>query len=380
MSPGPTTALKGNIAIVDDTLPNLRVLSKMLTDHGYLVRGMPNGAMAIKAITSEPPDLVLLDILMPDMDGYAVCKRLKADERTRNVPVIFMSALDEVMDKVEAFSVGGVDYITKPFQVEEVLARVDTHVTLQLLRRRLEIQVMALERANAALKESNDELNAFARTVAHDIKGPLGNIVMGADILQRYTEATHDKAVIEVAQGVGTSARKTINIVDELLLLASVRQESVDKRPLDMADIVGQAQSRLRWMVDGCEGQIKGPESWPVAEGYAPWVEEIWVNYLSNGLKYGGCPPCLVLGGAEHEDGTIRFWVKDNGPGIPPDKLRSLFTEFTRIERTRAEGHGLGLSIVRRIATKLGGDVGVESTVGEGSTFYFVLPGSNGPR
>jgi signal transduction histidine kinase len=371
-------AIMGNIAIVDDTLPNLRVLSKMLSEHGYLVRGIPNGKMAITAITSEPPDLVLLDILMPDIDGYEVCKRLKEDDRTRDVPVIFMSALDEVMDKVKAFAAGAVDYITKPFQVEEVLARVDTHITMQLLRQRLEIQVLSLERANLALKESNDELDAFARTVAHDIKGPLGNIVMSADILQRYTQAADDQTVIEIAQGVGTSARKTINIVDELLLLSSVRQESVSKNPLDMADIVRQAQRRLDWMVDSYQGQVDLPADWPVAEGYGPWVEEIWVNYLSNGLKYGGRPPHLVLGATELGNGTVRFWVKDNGPGIPPDKLGTLFTEFTRIERTRAEGHGLGLSIVKRIATKLGGEVGAESELGGGSKFYFALARSGG--
>ena len=110
------------------------MLAKILIENGYLVRGIPNGAMALTAATSEPPDLILLDIMMPEMDGYEVCRQLKTDERTCEIPVIFMSALDEVMDKVKAFSVGGVDYITKPFQVEEVLARVKAHITLQLCK------------------------------------------------------------------------------------------------------------------------------------------------------------------------------------------------------------------------------------------------------
>ena len=379
MSGERTSVHKGNIVIVDDTLPNLRVLSRMLTDHGYLVRGIPNGTMALTVIASELPDLVLLDVLMPDMDGYQVCQELKADERTRDVPVVFMSALDKVMDKVKAFSVGGIDYITKPFQVQEVLARVDTHVTVQRLKERLEEQVMALRRSNAALQESNDELNAFAHTVAHDIKGPLANMLMSADLLQQFVaKSSQDGSILQLAHGIGASTRKAINIVDELLLLSSVRQESVRKTTLDMAGIVRQAQRRLDWMIEAHQGRIDMPDSWPVAWGYGPWVEEIWVNYISNGLKYGGQPPHLRLGATEQADGMVRFWVQDDGPGIAEGKLETLFTEFARIEHTRAEGHGLGLSIVKRIAARLGGDVGVESETGEGSLFYFALPGMHG--
>jgi signal transduction histidine kinase len=367
---------KGVVLIVDDTLFNLHMLSKILTDHGYLVRVARSGSQALEDTITDPPDIILLDIIMSEMDGYEVCQRLKANRSTRDIPVIFMSALDEVMDKVRAFSIGAVDYITKPFQAEEVLARVDTHLTLQLLQQRLEMQLLALQRVNAALKESNDELDAFAHTVAHDLKSPLANIVMSAEIAQRYiTTTSEDKTLVELVQtSLGTSARKAINIVDELLLLASVRQESVMRRPLDMADIVKQAQNRLGWMVEQYRGEITLPDHWPVASGYAPWVEEVWVNYLSNGLKYGGQPPLLRLGAAAQGNGMVRFWVQDNGAGIAPEELDTLFTEFTRIEHARAEGHGLGLWIVKRIAGKLGGDVGVESQVGEGSTFYFCLP------
>jgi two-component system sensor histidine kinase/response regulator len=371
---------KANVMIVDDTLANLRVLSTMLTEHGYLVRGLPSGSMALTAVASEPPDLVLLDILMPDMDGYEVCQRLKADEQTHDIPVIFMSALDQVLDKVEAFSAGAVDYITKPFQVEEVLARVDAHLTLQWLRKRLEAQVLELQRANAALRESNEELDAFSHTVAHDLKGPLANMLMSTEVIQTASaRAGLDKGMAEVVRGLGTSARKAINIVDELLLLASVRAEEVRHDPLNMAGIVRQAQRRLDWMVERYHGEIVLPDHWPTALGYAPWVEEVWVNYLSNGLKYGGQPPLLVLGAEPQLGNIVHFWVRDNGPGISPEKQDTLFTEFTRIERQRAEGHGLGLSIVKRIVTKLGGTVGLESQVAQGSTFYFGLPACAGP-
>jgi two-component system sensor histidine kinase/response regulator len=279
--------------------------------------------------------------------------------------------LDEIMDKVKAFSVGGVDYITKPFQVEEVLARVETHITLQALRTKLEHQVLALQEANA-------ELDAFAHTVAHDLKNPIANILMATELLQTMVNDTarSEEKITETAYWLNAGASKAANIIDELLLLASVRQEDVVRAPMDMARVVRQAQNRLDWMINQYRGIITLPDQWPVAIGYAPWIEEIWVNYLSNGLKYGGEPPQLQLGATELANGLVRFWIKDNGPGIPPEKVGMLFAKFTRIERARAEGHGLGLSIVKRIATKLGGGVGVKSQVGQGSLFYFTLPGS----
>src|SRR5689334_13948607 len=126
---------KVNILVVDDTLENLRLLVDILEEQGYEVRPAPNGKLALSGAQGLPPDLILLDIMMPDMDGYQVCSKLKADERTKNIPVIFISAVNEIIDKVKAFEVGGVDYITKPFQVEEVLARVETHLALQGLQK-----------------------------------------------------------------------------------------------------------------------------------------------------------------------------------------------------------------------------------------------------
>ena len=145
-------AAKGDILIVDDTLPNLRLLSTMLMEHGYEVRGVPNGAMALTVIRSSPPDLILLDINMPGLDGYEVCQQLKAGPETQDIPVIFISALGEVLDKVRAFSVGGVDYVTKPFQIEEILVRIKTHLTIRNLQRELQQANEELARVNAALQ------------------------------------------------------------------------------------------------------------------------------------------------------------------------------------------------------------------------------------
>jgi DNA-binding response OmpR family regulator len=138
MSQHQTDAPKGNVMIVDDTPANLRLLSQMLSEHGYRVRPVPDGALVLAAVRAEYPDLVLIDIRMPGMDGYEVCERLKADARTRDIPVIFISAIDAIQDKLRAFTIGGANYVTKPFQLEEVLARVQTHLALRKLQRQLQ--------------------------------------------------------------------------------------------------------------------------------------------------------------------------------------------------------------------------------------------------
>ena len=366
----PETTPRGNILIVDDTPANLRLLSNMLAEQRYKVRSVINGQMALTATQASPPDLILLDIRMPEMNGYEVCEHLKADEDTHDIPIIFISALDATQDKVKAFTVGGVDYITKPFQLEEVLARVETHLALRNLQKSLQREIIERDKLIA-------ELDAYAHTVAHDLKNPLGALVGFSDMLEtEYTELS-DEQLLLCVNTIARSARKMTNIIEELLLLASVRKmEDVRTEPLDMAAVVVEALDRLADMIAGHQAEIITPEVWPAALGYGPWVEEIWVNYVSNGLKYGGQPPQVEMGGKllNGPAGQVRFWVRDNGAGLSPDDQARLFTPFTQIHQARAEGHGLGLSIVQRIVEKLGGQVGMESEAGQGSVFFFTLP------
>ncbi|MBN1584061.1 MAG: hybrid sensor histidine kinase/response regulator [Anaerolineae bacterium] len=395
---------KGSILVVDDTLDNLRLLVGMLVKHGYKVRAVTSGQRALDTVHLALPDLILLDVSMPKMNGYEVCERLKADERTHDIPIIFLSALDETQHKVKAFTVGGVDYITKPFQFEEVLARVETHLAFCHLQKQLQAANRELAHSNALLAAQNAELDAFAHTVAHDLKNPLGIMVGYTTALETLYDEMSSQELEDYMHKIAQTGRKMVNIVDELLLLASVRkQQDIDLAPLDMARIVREAQKRLSHMIDAAQVEIVVPDEWPLALGYAPWVEEVWVNFISNAIKYGGTPPRVELGACPpsippcgREDvpsrtttdstpsgvadssppvgGTIRFWVRDNGPGLTEQDGSRLFTQFTRLHRARAQGHGLGLSIVRRIVEKLGGEVGVDSKIGEGSIFYFTLP------
>jgi signal transduction histidine kinase len=324
------------------------------------------------------------------MDGYEVCQRLKADEQTRDIPVIFISALENIKDKVKAFSIGGVDYITKPLQIEEVLARVGTHLALRKLQKQfqeandeLALRLEELAHSNMELQLRNKELDAFAHTVAHDLKDPLTALLFYASWMEKSWNQMQTEKVQESLELVVQAGKKLDRIVDELLLLSRIRRGEVETQDLNMASIVTEAQNRLSDLITGYQAKIIIPSdnAWPVAKGHAPWVEEIWVNYMSNAIKYGGRPPRVEVGAdpprvEEVKGKTIRFWVRDNGSGLTPEEQKRLFVPFERLGQVRAQGHGLGLSIVRRIVEKLGGKVNVESEVGKGSTFYFTLPGS----
>ena len=147
--------------------------------------------------------------------------------------------------------------------------------------------------------------------------------------------------------------------------------------PLDMGRIVAEVRKRLSFQIEEFQGKLSLPEAWPAVLGYDSWIEEVWVNYIGNGLKYGGQPPHLEMGFDEVTDGMVRFWVKDNGPGIPAIDQAHLFKPHTRLRQMTVKGEGLGLSIVQRIITKFGGTVGMESKSEKGSIFWFTLPVAN---
>jgi two-component system sensor histidine kinase/response regulator len=243
------------------------------------------------------------------------------------------------------------------------------------MERRVRERTDELSRVNHSLIASNAELDAFARTVAHDLKNPLGAIAGYSELL---LETLHELPPGDAAQVVDNIRRASVtaaSIVDELLLLAGVRKQQVQPTRLDMRALVDQVQQRMAYMLRERGGVLTLPDVWPTARGHAPWIEEAWINYLSNGLKYGS--PRLSLGWDAQPDGLLRFWVRDHGPGIPADAQARLFAEFTRLDAVRTEGHGLGLSIVRRIIERLGGRVGVDSEVGAGSLFWFSLPAAD---
>jgi signal transduction histidine kinase len=228
------------------------------------------------------------------------------------------------------------------------------------------------------LEARNQELDAFAHTVAHDLRNPLSLVMGFAELLEQDCDMASPEELLYYARSVVRNGRKMSNIVDELLLLAGVRRIDVTSSPLNMASIVPEAQRRLSRLIQEHQAEITVPETWPVAMGYGPWIEEVWANYLSNAIKYGGSPPRIEMGADVQANRMVRFWVRDYGPGISADQQQGLFIPFAQLAQGRGKGHGLGLSIVRRIVTKLGGEVGIESNgvPGQGSLFFFTLPGA----
>ncbi len=254
----------------------------------------------------------------------------------------------------------------------------------------------ALRQYAEQLAAQNADLDAFAHTVAHDLKNPIGLIIGYADLLRDEQTPLTDAQRQSALQVLAQTGKKLNVIIEELMLLSGLRKQTVTAAPVNMPEVVEQAKQRLLDQI-AQHNAILVPQDenpWPQALGYAPWIEEVWANYLSNALKYGGQPekgiaPRVEIGWNWEQprgqgeiranEAQIRFWVRDNGQGLSEEAQAQLFVPFTRLDQVRVQGHGLGLSIVQRIIERLGGQVGVESTPGEGSTFYFVLPAAADP-
>lgn len=368
--------LTGNVLVVDDTPANLNLLFSMLTDQGYKVRAAINGAMALKAVFAALPELILLDINMPEMNGYEVCRLLKADERTRDIPIIFISASDEIEDKVKAFQVGGVDYVNKPFQLEEVLARVESQLTLYRQRRELETM---RQREITYFKELNEMKDRFVRTVSHDLKNPISVIRGYADLLLMDMEKHKPATVREYLERIKRGSDKMMALVSDLLDLARIESG------MGLALAPVPLHSFLRAILDDFELLAKQKN---IVLSFTPAHDDVMMlvdadrlaqvvsNLLSNALKYTPEGQRVELVAAV-EDGRAHIRVIDTGLGIPEEDLPHLFEKFYRVNRDEhqvPEGTGLGLAIARAIVEQHEGDIWVESKLGEGSVFGIVLP------
>ena len=343
-----------SILVIEDDKPVRRLLIDMLEKNGFSVVAVDNGTEGLALASRDLPSLIITDVKMPGMTGLELLETLRGDEALRSIPVIVISANVDRATTRRGMELGAADFITKPFTEEEVLHSIVTR----------------LEK-----KELIDELDAFAHTVAHDLKSPLTTLTGRLELLGILLE-TADKATLrhQVEEAVKSSFR-LVSIIDELLVLAGVRRHAVKCVPLDMGAIVAESLDCLDSILRTRKAKVQTPPTWPIAIGHAPWLMHVWVNYISNAVKYGGNPPQIALGADISPRGDfVRFWVKDDGPGLDKAGRQQMFVPFTRISSMRAKGHGLGLSIVSRIVEKLGGQAGVESEPGQGAQFWFELP------
>lgn len=384
----------GNIIIVDDNPNNLQVLTGILQQQGYKVRPALSGAIALRAIAAHSPDLILLDIRMPEMDGYETCRRLKSEDGKRDIPVIFISALNEIDDKLSAFRAGAVDYITKPFQAEEVLARVHTQMELARTRR-------ALSETNAQLltmmeqlvqAEKLKSLGFMAAGVAHELNTPIGNAML--------TSSAIDEVIHEFSrkQEKGVSQRELNDFFATCLdgsqiilrnlerasgLISALKEVSVDRSSerrrrinlLDtVANVVGLMNATLKKTPHAVLLDID-PDL--VLETYPGHLEQILENLIQNALTHGLSAAesgTIRISAHKTKDSTINLTVSDDGKGIPAQNLSRIFDPFFTT-RLGQGGSGLGLHIVYSLVTGLlGGNISVASKVGEGTQFTLSLP------
>jgi two-component system sensor histidine kinase/response regulator len=364
---------EGSILIVDDTAHVRQLLAAMLETRGYDVQAAEGGVRALNVVRDLSPDLILLDIMMPEMDGYEVCERLKDDPQTRDIPVIFISALEQTDDKIKAFNAGAVDYVSKPFQIKEVIARVDAQLSLRSMQKQLQAASEELALQLGELQARNEELDAFSEAVARDLKAPLTSIIGFADMLHDIHATMPAGQLEESLRTISASGTKMNRIIDDLLLLAGLRQaQQVDIKPLDMASIVDAALKRLSGVIAEYEADVALPGSWPEALGHGPWVEEVWVNVIRSALDYGTRPPRVELGGAREADGSVRFWVRDSVAG--PEETGVSARE--RVQPVSDRGHGLGMFVVHRIMERLGRMTSVETGTDQGDILSFTLRGA----
>ncbi|MCS6943450.1 MAG: hybrid sensor histidine kinase/response regulator [Geminocystis sp.] len=382
------------ILVVDDVAENLTVLLEMLSKNNYDIRACRSGELALKSLNNFKPDLILLDIKTPNMDGYQVAEKIKSNPELADIPIIFVSALDDISEKIRAFKVGGVDYVTKPFQEEEVLARIATHLRIkkqeEMLKQEIEKRQLAelqLEKNNEELRGLNQDLQIFNRSLSHDLRNYL-SVIIGAAVcllnfypldeeVKNWVSTIHDKAL-------------QMNRLLESLLFLYVPMNELGKQPVNLSDLVLEIIQDLRGRKTGKKAVIKvekglgamanGPLLRVALENilinawkYSSFREEI---HLEFGKTYNWRPEAFYrLYPLQKSPPPEAFFVKDNGSGFELEKVQEIFLPLTRLrgDKERVEGYGLGLSIVKRIIESHGGFIWCDSVAGEGSIFYFTL-------
>jgi two-component system, sensor histidine kinase and response regulator len=354
-----------NIVIVDDTPANLTLLGNILKKEGYKVRPVLDGKMALQTISNEKPDLILLDIMMPGMSGYEVCRTLKNDPELQHIPVIFISALNDEKDIVKAFYNGGVDYIAKPFKSEEVIARVTTHLKLVFQRKEL-----------LRLNATKDK---FFSIIAHDLRNPFNAFLNVSELLYNDFTSMDKETIQELLTMQLNSAKQTFSLLQNLLEWSKTQRENITLNllPINLHKITTECRSlyEITSKKKNITVDISVPEEVTITTDN-DLLNTVLRNLLANALKFTHEGGHIVIG-ATIKESFVEISVSDNGIGIPADVLPNLF----RIDRKVAtsgtaneSGSGLGLILCKEFVALLGGTIDVESEAGEGSVFKFTLP------
>jgi signal transduction histidine kinase len=322
------------------------------------------------------PDLILLDILMPGIDGFETCRQLKNIPQTQDIPVIFMTALSETSDKVKGFQLGAVDYVTKPFQQEEVLARINTHLTIRQLQNQLQVQ-------NEQLIKLNQEKNEFLGIAAHDIKNPLTAIQSAAEVIELDYETMSKNDMVKQAKRISVTTRQLFTLIDNLLDINAIESGKFNISPSSI-DIFPTLQSLVMRYSNRAKSKdiavhFQSPEKQYHAFVDGNTIIQVLDNLISNAVKYSPYGKQVDIRVTESEK-FIRCEIQDEGPGLSDSEQQKLFHKFSKLSTKPTGGEhstGLGLFIVKKLVEAMNGKVWCESELGKGTTFFVDFPVSD---
>lgn len=367
-----------NILIVDDQAANLQVLSEILKTRGHKVRPVPSGKLALGAALNDPPDLIMLDIMMPEMDGYEVCRRLKEQAALRHIPVIFISALDDIADKVTGFRAGAVDYIAKPFQAEEVLARVDAHLALHYFQNALQEKGRELALSYWKLQELEDLRDQLTHMVVHDMRNLLTGVACSLRLLQEEVSEGLNGKCARYLQTAVWSVDDLSAMINNLLDVSKLEAEQMTLHlaECDLAGLVNEAMAKLEPTKGDRELAFSPPDGPVLVTGDEAILLRVIINLLNNAIKYTAARGSVRVGMEATQDKVLLLF-RDNGPGIPCEYREKIFAKFGQVEspqRMHTCSTGLGLTFCKLAVEAHRGRIWVESELGIGSTFYVELP------
>ena len=375
------------ILLVDDDPKDIHLLSVLLQESGYVVESAMNGQEALAWINRKLFDLILLDVMLPDIDGYDICKRLKSIPTTRSIPVIFLTAKTDPPSVIKGFQLGAVDYLTKPFQREELLARVKIHLALLEQQQTLDKYADLLEEKNRELAQKNKQLeeanaskDTFFSIIAHDVKSPLTGFLSFAQILRHVQNIGHEHFQ-ELVTHFQQSAERLLALLDNLLTWAQIQRGTIEFMPQRInlqccaASVLGLFRQNAQQKNIALDNALP-QDVWVEAD--ANILETILRNLLSNALKFTPSGGRVELR-AVSDNAAVKIMVTDTGVGLSEENAANLFLIGKRIRQTGTAGEkgtGLGLLLCKEFVAKHGGTIGVDSTLHHGTTVWFTLPRS----
>lgn len=363
-----TEDVKGAILIIDDISDNIKIVAEMLKKENYKIHASISGKAGIKIAKLMQPRLILLDVEMPEMNGYEVCKILKSDEETREIPVIFLTGRNDGKSIALAFEAGGIDYISKPVKKLELIARVKTHIELSL--------------AYKKILHANNVKDKFSSIIAHDLRGPIGGMMVLLKAVSDDYNAYEEKDIKEIIDEMTKSSETTYNLLENLLHWAKMSLGSINFEPkeLDIVNLVKECiglnrallmKKSINLVVNlGNEEIIYGDEN---------MLGIVFRNLISNGIKFSKENGSIEIGKIENKN-KVGIYVKDHGEGMEKEKIKNILagTNFDTVLGTAGEkGSGLGLVIVRDSLKKNNGEMMIESTQGVGSCFSVLFEKKN---